>query len=56
MVMMIMRKIIKMMTIIVMLMLSHAWRPPRGFERVQRDSAPKLIAIHFVEIQNWGRC
>ena len=32
------------------------WRPPRGGERAQRDTAPKLIVIEFAEIQNWGRC
>ena len=32
--------------------LAHAWRPPRGCERAQRDSALELIAIHLTEIQN----
>ena len=30
--------------------------PPRGCELAQRDSALKLIVIHFAKIQNWGRC
>ena len=36
--------------------LAHGWRPPRGGKRAQRDSALKLIVIHFAKIQNWGRC
>ena len=36
--------------------LGHGWRPPRGGERAQRDTAPKLIVIHFAKIQNWGGC
>ena len=39
-----------------MMMLAHGWRPPRGGERAQRDSAPTLMGIHLAEIQNWGRC
>ena len=36
--------------------LAHGWRPPRGGKRAQRDSALKLIVIHFAKFQNWGRC
>ena len=36
--------------------LAHGWRPPRGGERAQRDTAPKVIVAVFAEIQNWGRC
>ena len=36
--------------------LARGWRPPRGGKRAQRDSALKLIVIHFAKIQNWGRC
>ena len=48
--MMMMKMMMKMM------MMGHGWRPPRGGERAQRDSALNLIAIHLAEIQNWGRC
>ena len=36
--------------------LADGWRPPRGGERAQRDTAPKLIVIDFAAIQNWGTC
>ena len=39
-----------------MMMAAHGWRPPRGGERAQRYTTPKLIVIDFAEIQNWGRC
>ena len=44
------------MMMMMMMMMASSWRPPRGGERAQRDTAPKLIVIDFVEIQNWGRC
>ena len=60
MMMMIMMMIIMMMMMIMMIMmmmmLAHGWRPPRGGKRAQRDTALKLIVIHFAKIQNWGRC
>ena len=37
------------------MMLDHGWRP-HGCKQAQRDTALKLIVIHFAEIQNWGRC
>ena len=45
-----------MMVMVMMMMLAHDWRPPRGGKRAQRDSALKLIVIHSAKIQNWGRC
>ena len=45
-----------MMMVMMMMMLAHGWRLPRGGKRAQRDSALKLIVIHFAKIQNWGRC
>ena len=58
--MIMMMTVMKMMMMIMMIMahaqLAHGWKPPRDGERVQRDSALKLIAIHLAEIQNWGRC
>ena len=52
----IMKMMMMILMVMMMLMLAHGWRPPRGGERAQRDSALKLIAIHLVEFQNWGRC
>ena len=45
-----------MMMMMMMMMLAHGWRPPLGGKRAQRDTALKLIVIHFAEIRNRGRC
>ena len=46
-----------MMMIIIIIMMASPWlESPRGGERAQRDTAPMLIVIDFVENQNWGRC
>ena len=52
--MLVMMMIIIIITLI--MMLAHGWRPLRGGERAQRDTAFKLVVIHIEEIQNWGRC
>ena len=44
-----------MMIMMMIMMLGHGWRPPRGGEQAQRDTAPKMIVIDFAEIQNRGR-
>ena len=44
------------MVVVVVMMLTHDLRPPRGGELAQRDTALKLIAIHLAELQNWGMC
>ena len=43
-------------SIIIIIMASPSLETPRGGERAQSDTAPKLIVIDFAEIQNWGRC
>ena len=48
--------IMMMMTMMMILMIKTGWRPLRGNEHAQRDTALKLIAIHLAEIENWGRC
>ena len=40
----------------IIMMLTHGCRPARGGKRTQRNTTPKLIAIQFADIQNWGRC
>ena len=44
------------MMMIMMMMTMVGWRPPRGGGQAHRDTALKLIASHFTEIQNWGSC
>ena len=51
-----MMMVMTMVTMMKVMMIAHGWRPPRGGEREQRDSALQLIAIHLADIQNWGRC
>ena len=54
---MIMKMMMMIMVVVMMMILpAHCWRPPHDGEWAQRDSAPKLIAIHLAEIQDWGRC
>ena len=55
-IMMMIMMMIMMIMMMMMMMIAHGWRPPSGGERPKRDSALKLIVIHFAEIQNWGRC
>ena len=44
------------MMIIIMMTLADGWIPPHGGKQAQGDTVLKLIAIHFTEIQNCGRC
>ena len=54
--MMVIMMMTKMLMMMMMMMQARGWGSPRGGKRAQRDTALKLIVIHFAKIQNWGRC
>ena len=48
--------VVSIINMIMIMMLVQGWRPPCGGNGSRRDTAVKVIAIHFADIQSWGKC